>query len=61
MDVSFSGVLTFIEETAREKLSKGECTPEDLCFSLQETLFAMLVVTSFVLVKRSIFIVNPRK
>ena len=24
-------------------LATGECTPEDLCFSLQETVFAMLV------------------
>jgi len=43
MDVSFSGILTQIEETATAKLKSGECTPEDLCFSLQETLFAMLV------------------
>ena len=43
MDVSFSGILSFIETIAHQKLSSGECTPEDLCFSLQETLFAMLV------------------
>nr|NVI71498.1 putative tRNA N6-adenosine threonylcarbamoyltransferase [Cucujiformia] len=45
MDVSFSGILTYIEEKA-EKLLKDEYTPEDLCYSLQETVFAMLVETT---------------
>ncbi len=44
MDVSFSGILSSIETIAKNLLEKGECTPEDLCFSLQETLFSMLVV-----------------
>ncbi|KAI8810970.1 glycoprotease family-domain-containing protein [Cladochytrium replicatum] len=43
MDVSFSGILSRIEQIADDKLKKGECTPADLCFSLQETVFAMLV------------------
>eukprot|EP00128_Syssomonas_multiformis_P000484 Colp12_sorted_trinity150504_noHs@24680 len=43
MDVSFSGILSYIEDVASRKLQTGECTPEDLCFSLQETVFAMLV------------------
>ncbi|KAK9213713.1 hypothetical protein WN944_005698 [Citrus x changshan-huyou] len=43
MDVSFSGILSYIEATAAEKLNNNECTPADLCYSLQETLFAMLV------------------
>ncbi|KAJ3035910.1 hypothetical protein HDV00_003311 [Rhizophlyctis rosea] len=43
MDVSFSGILSHIEDVAHRQLANGECTPEDLCFSLQETLFAMLV------------------
>ncbi|TRY58915.1 hypothetical protein DNTS_003122 [Danionella cerebrum] len=43
MDVSFSGILSYIEDAAHKMLSTGQCTPEDLCFSLQETLFAMLV------------------
>jgi len=46
MDVSFSGILTAIEDVAKEKLATGECTPEDLCFSLQETVFAMLIETT---------------
>ncbi|XP_038637775.1 probable tRNA N6-adenosine threonylcarbamoyltransferase [Scyliorhinus canicula] len=46
MDVSFSGILSYIEEVAHRMLSAEECTPEDLCFSLQETLFAMLVETT---------------
>ncbi|XP_058841433.1 tRNA N6-adenosine threonylcarbamoyltransferase isoform X3 [Acipenser ruthenus] len=32
-----------IKEMAHKMLGAGECTPEDLCFSLQETLFSMLV------------------
>uniref|UniRef100_A0A8C5K5X9 N(6)-L-threonylcarbamoyladenine synthase n=1 Tax=Jaculus jaculus TaxID=51337 RepID=A0A8C5K5X9_JACJA len=43
MDVSFSGILSFIEDMAQRMLATGDCTPEDLCFSLQETVFAMLV------------------
>ena len=43
MDVSFSGILTEVEKKAKKMLSSGECTKADLCFSLQETLFAMLV------------------
>lgn len=43
MDVSFSGLLSFIESRAPELIASGQYTPEDLCFSLQETIFAMLV------------------
>lgn len=43
MDVSFSGILSHVETLCKTKLASGECTVEDLCFSLQETLFAMLV------------------
>lgn len=46
MDVSFSGILTYIEEKAEKLLKNEEYTPEDLCFSLQETVFAMLVETT---------------
>ncbi|RUS20903.1 O-sialoglyco protein endopeptidase [Endogone sp. FLAS-F59071] len=46
MDVSFSGILSYIEAAAKDLLGRGECTPEDLCFSLQETMFAMLVETT---------------
>ena len=45
MDVSFSGLLSYIEERAGSLLKKGY-TPEDLCFSLQETVFAMLIETT---------------
>lgn len=41
MDVSFSGILSFMEDRIDELLKNY--TPEDLCYSLQETLFAMLV------------------
>ena len=40
MDVSFSGILTQVEQLAKKERK------EDLCFSLQETLFAMLVETT---------------
>ncbi|KAK9928829.1 hypothetical protein M0R45_025949 [Rubus argutus] len=43
MDVSFSGILSYIEATAVEKLKNNECTPADLCYSLQENVYAMLV------------------
>lgn len=60
MDVSFSGILSFIEKEANPEKFKNtnrkktnntttatttdeKYSPEDLCFSLQETIFAMLV------------------
>jgi len=52
MDCSFSGILAFIDSFALELqsgISKVDpitnlpITHEDLCFSLQETVFAMLV------------------
>jgi N6-L-threonylcarbamoyladenine synthase len=35
MDVSFSGLLSFVEELATRTLTGDEITPADLCFSLQ--------------------------
>jgi len=46
MDVSFSGILSYIEEKAPALLAASEYSAEDLCFSLQETAFAMLVETT---------------
>lgn len=43
MDVSFSGLLSFIESRAPNLIKSGKYTPEDLCYSLQETVFAMLI------------------
>lgn len=53
MDVSLSGILTSTEAYTQDKRfritpSSSEdhediITPQDLCFSLQETVFAMLV------------------
>ena len=50
MDVSFSGITTYMEDLISKKKNKninkekiGEFTKEDLCFSLQETIFAMLI------------------
>nr|MBE5724967.1 putative tRNA N6-adenosine threonylcarbamoyltransferase [Cucujiformia] len=45
MDVSFSGMLTYMEARLDQLLKDGY-TPEDLCYSLQETVFAMLVETT---------------
>jgi N6-L-threonylcarbamoyladenine synthase len=42
MDVSFSGILTDL----KKKFDLKKYKPEDLCFSLQETAFAMLVEVS---------------
>lgn len=46
MDVSFSGLLSHIEERAPALIASKEYTKEDLCFSLQETIFAMLIETT---------------
>jgi hypothetical protein len=35
MDVSFSGLLTYLEAEAGKLLASGQATPADLCFSLQ--------------------------
>jgi N6-L-threonylcarbamoyladenine synthase len=43
MDVSFSGLLSTLEKEAGRLLASGEATVADLCFSLQETVFAALV------------------
>ncbi|KAK7064126.1 tRNA N6-adenosine threonylcarbamoyltransferase [Favolaschia claudopus] len=54
MDVSFSGILTAIEAYTYDKRFRADglprnsedqdiITPADLCFSLQETIYAMLV------------------
>eukprot|EP01103_Thecamoeba_quadrilineata_P009650 TRINITY_DN19443_c0_g1_i1.p1 TRINITY_DN19443_c0_g1~~TRINITY_DN19443_c0_g1_i1.p1 ORF type:complete len:138 (-),score=28.00 TRINITY_DN19443_c0_g1_i1:178-591(-) len=44
MDVSFSGLLTSIEGLIDS--GDNKYSPEDLCFSLQETVFAMLIETT---------------
>lgn len=43
MDVSFAGLLSYLEQRATDLLESGEYSVEDLCFSLQETAFAMCV------------------
>uniref|UniRef100_A0AC35TFJ5 Probable tRNA N6-adenosine threonylcarbamoyltransferase n=1 Tax=Rhabditophanes sp. KR3021 TaxID=114890 RepID=A0AC35TFJ5_9BILA len=43
MDVSFSGILSSIEREGPKLIEKGEYTAADLCFSLQEIVFAMLI------------------
>nr|NVI71632.1 putative tRNA N6-adenosine threonylcarbamoyltransferase [Cucujiformia] len=45
MDVSFSGILTYMEERAEKLLNDGY-SAADLCYSLQETVFSMLVETT---------------
>ncbi|RWS22198.1 putative tRNA N6-adenosine threonylcarbamoyltransferase-like protein [Leptotrombidium deliense] len=46
MDVSFSGLLSHIEDKLTSWIQNNEYTAEDLCFSLQETVFSMLVETT---------------
>ncbi len=43
MDVSFSGLLSFIETKCPKLIKENKYSAEDLCYSLQETVFAMLV------------------
>ena len=43
MDVSFSGLLSFIEECGPPGVASGQFAAEVLCFSLQETVCAMLL------------------
>ena len=50
MDVSFSGIITYLENIINKRKNKninqeklGNYTKEDLCYSLQETIFAMLI------------------
>lgn len=43
MDVSFAGLLSYVEKEGLAELRADKCTAADLCFSLQETIFAMLV------------------
>lgn len=49
MDCSFSGILARCDEYAAQmklgilKIDDEDVTPEDLCFTLQETVFGMLV------------------
>ncbi|CAD5209029.1 unnamed protein product [Bursaphelenchus xylophilus] len=43
MDISMSGILSSIEKNTPKWLAESKYTPEDLCFSLQEIIFCMLV------------------
>lgn len=43
MDLSIAGVLSRAEEQGLQAIRRGELTVEDLCCSMQETIFAMLV------------------
>lgn len=59
MDVSFSGILSYIEKQSHQLLKSGEYSAEDLCFSLQEVLFAMLVETTgwlFLYLREAMFV-----
>lgn len=56
MDVTLSGILTLIERSAQEWF-KQNYTPADLCMSIQETMFAMLVET----VERAMALTNSKQ
>merc|ERR1712100_666919 len=43
MDMSFSGILSKLLQNGQKWIQSGEYTKQDLCFSLQETIFSMLV------------------
>lgn len=50
MDVSFSGILSYIEDKVLNLLNstdeREKITKEDICYSVQETLFSMLIETT---------------
>lgn len=42
MDMSFSGILSKILQNAKKWMESGDYNKEDICYSLQETIFSML-------------------
>lgn len=56
MDVTLSGILTLIERSAKKWFNDGY-TEADLCMSVQETMFAMLVET----VERAMALTNSKE
>jgi N6-L-threonylcarbamoyladenine synthase len=46
MDVSFSGILSTVQKKLNDWLHKDHHSAADVCFSLQEIMFAMLVETT---------------
>lgn len=49
MDVSFGGILTNVKQKYQKGAKKGDkvsICKEDLCFSIQETVFAMMIETA---------------
>lgn len=57
MDVTLSGILTLIERSAETWFEKDKYTEADLCMSIQETMFAMLVET----VERAMAVTNSKQ
>lgn len=57
MDVTLSGILTHIERNVDRWFDKENYTPADLCMSIQETMFAMLVET----VERAMALTNSKQ
>lgn len=57
MDVTLSGILTLIERSAAKWLTEDKFTEADLCMSIQETMFAMLVET----VERAMALTSSRE
>ena len=43
MENQYLCTMIYIEKQAPIQIEKGEYTAEDLCYSLQETVFAMLI------------------
>lgn len=57
MDVALSGILTIVERSIDRWLKKEGFTEADLCMSVQETLFSMLVET----VERAMALTNSKE
>jgi N6-L-threonylcarbamoyladenine synthase len=57
MDVTLSGILTLIERSVDKWFNDDNYTAADLCMSIQETMFAMLVET----VERAMALTNSKE
>lgn len=57
MDVALSGILTYIERSVDKWFKEDNFTPADLCMSVQETMFSMLVET----VERAMALTNSKE
>ena len=59
MDVSFSGILTYVETEAKKLLAPdSNITKADLCYSLQETLFLLAPLSALMSLGLQVFLLK---